>query len=197
MMKMFGISDTNLAFNATIDHIITDYTPLNHTLVGLRKFLPEFNKKYGIEKSILTVITDGYSHSSDYLRESEEENADRRSQTDDSWREIVNRYILDPYSNKVYPYDTKTERYGYNDFELTQNLLEWISDTCNVVVTGYFVFSKKGDFTATISDIKSDDDGYDYQERDQMWRDMKKTGSQSKRLQQTILNMCLNTSATG
>ena len=151
-------------------------TPLNHTLVGLRKFLPEFNKKYGIEKSILTVITDGYSHGSDYLRESEEENADRRSQTDDSWREIVNRYILDPYSNKVYPYDTRNERYGYNDFELTQNLLEWISDTCNVVVTGYFVFSKKGDFTATISDIKSDDDGYDYQERDQMWRDMKKTG---------------------
>ena len=151
-------------------------TPLNHTLVGLRKFLPEFNKKYGIEKSILTVITDGYSHGSDYLRESEEENADRRSQTDDSWREIVNRYILDPYSNKVYPYDTRNERYGYNDFELTQNLLEWISDTCNVVVTGYFVFSKKGDFTATISDIKSDDDGYDYQERDQMWREMKKTG---------------------
>ena len=97
-------------------------TPLNHTLVGLRKFLPEFNKKYGIEKSILTVITDGYSHGSDYLRESEEENADRRSQTDDSWREIVNRYILDPYSNKVYPYDTRDERYGYNDFELTQNL---------------------------------------------------------------------------
>ena len=151
-------------------------TPLNHTLVGLRKFLPEFNKKYGIEKSILTVITDGYSHGSDYLRESEEENADRRSQTDDSWREIVNRYILDPYSNKVYPYDTRNERYGYNDFELTQNLLEWISDTCNVTVTGYFVFSKKGEFTATISDIKSDGDGYDYLERDQMWREMKKTG---------------------
>ena len=151
-------------------------TPLNHTLVGLRKFLPEFNKKYGIEKSILTVITDGYSHGSDYLRESEEENADRRSQTDDSWREIVNRYILDPYSNKVYPYDTKTERYGYNDFELTQNLLEWISDTCDVTVTGYFVFSKKGDFTATISDIKTPDNGYDYLERDQMWREMKKTG---------------------
>ena len=151
-------------------------TPLNHTLVGLRKFLPEFNKKYGIEKSILTVITDGYSHGSDYLRESEEENADRRSQTDDSWREIVNRYILDPYSNKVYPYDTRDERYGYNDFELTQNLLEWISDTCNVTVTGYFVFSKKGEFTATISDIKTPGDGYDYLERDQMWREMKKTG---------------------
>ena len=151
-------------------------TPLNHTLVGLRKFLPEFNKKYNVEKSILTVITDGYSHGSDYLRESEEENADRRSQTDDSWREIVNRYILDPYSNKVYPYDTRDERYGYNDFELTQNLLEWISDTCNVTVTGYFVFSKKGEFTATISDIKTPGDGYDYLERDQMWREMKKTG---------------------
>ena len=151
-------------------------TPLNHTLVGLRKFLPEFNKKYGIEKSILTVITDGYSHGSDYLRESEEENADRRSQTDDSWREIVNRYILDPYSNKVYPYDTRDERYGYNDFELTQNLLDLISDTCNVTVTCYFVFSKKGEFTATISDIKTPGDGYDYLERDQMWREMKKTG---------------------
>ena len=149
-------------------------TPLNHTIVGLRKFLPEFNKKYGIEKSILTVITDGYSHGSDYLRESEEENADRRSQTDDSWREIVNRYILDPYSNKVYPYDTRSERYSYNDFDLTQNLLEWISDTCSVTVTGYFVFSKKGDFTATINDINPDN--YTWDKRDQMWRDMKKTG---------------------
>ena len=150
-------------------------TPLNHTLVALRKFLPEFNKKYGIEKSILTVITDGYSHGSDYLRESAEEAKERNDQSDGSWREIVNRYILDPYSNKVYPYDTRSERYGYNDFELTQNLLEWLSDTCNVTVTGYFVFSKKGDFTATISDIKSED-GFDWQERDQMWREMKKTG---------------------
>ena len=39
-------------------------TPLDHTLVAMRKFLPEFNKKYNIEKSILTVITD-FSHSSD------------------------------------------------------------------------------------------------------------------------------------
>ena len=148
-------------------------TPLNHTLVGLRKFLPEFNKKYNIEKSILTVITDGYSHGSDYLRETEEENEDRRSQTDDSWREIVNRYILDPYSNKVYPYDTKTSRYSYNDFELTQNLLEWLSDTCNVTVTGYFVFSKKQEYTSAMADILPDSD---WMERDQMWKDMKKTG---------------------
>ena len=148
-------------------------TPLNHTLVGLRKFLPEFNKKYNIEKSILTVITDGYSHGSDYLRETEEENEDRRSQTDDSWREIVNRYILDPYSNKVYPYDTKASRYSYNDFELTQNLLEWLSDTCNVTVTGYFVFSKKQEYTSAMADILPDSD---WMERDQMWKDMKKTG---------------------
>ena len=185
--KVFGVliddeSAWNIRYKSGFsgDHRPHNYrlggTPLNHTLVGLRKFLPEFNKKYGIEKSILTVITDGYSHGSDYLRESEEENADRRSQTDDSWREIVNRYILDPYSNKVYPYDTRDERYGYNDFELTQNLLEWLSDTCNVTVTGYFVFSKKGEFTATMSDIKTPGDGYDWTERDQMWREMKKTG---------------------
>ena len=119
------------------------------------------------------MITDGYSHGSDYLRETEEENEDRRSQTDDSWREIVNRYILDPYSNKVYPYDTKTSRYSYNDFELTQNLLEWLSDTCNVTVTGYFVFSKKQEYTSAMADILPDSD---WMERDQMWKDMKKTG---------------------
>ena len=148
-------------------------TPLNHTLVALRKFLPEFNKKYGIEKSILTVITDGYSHGTDYLREDESERQERKDQEGDSWREIINRDIIDPYSNKVYPYDDKKERYNYNDFGLTQNLLEWISDTCNVTVTGYFVFSKKGEFTQTCQDILPD---MTWQERDQMWRDAKKTG---------------------
>ena len=148
-------------------------TPLNHTLVALRKFLPEFNKKYGIEKSILTVITDGYSHGTEYLREDESERQERIDQEGDSWREIINRDIIDPYSNKVYPYDDKKERYNYNDFGLTQNLLEWISDTCNVTVTGYFVFSKKGEFTQTCQDILPD---MTWQERDQMWRDAKKTG---------------------
>ena len=39
-----------------VEHLLTS------TLVAMRTLLREFNKEYGIEKSILTVITDGYSH---------------------------------------------------------------------------------------------------------------------------------------
>ena len=51
-------------------------TPLDATLVAMRKFLPEFNKRYNVEKSILTVITDGFSHSSDVLRQDDAERKD-------------------------------------------------------------------------------------------------------------------------
>ena len=44
-------------------------TPLDHTLLAMRKMIAEFNKNYQVEKSILTVITDGYSHQSEFLYE--------------------------------------------------------------------------------------------------------------------------------
>ena len=56
--------------------------------------------------------------------------------------------FLDPYSNKTFIYeDTSGDNYySRNDFENTQNILEWLSDTCNVTITGYFIFSTKRDW---------------------------------------------------
>ena len=61
-VNYFDIDDSNNYWNWKYDDNLEPYnyrlggTPLDHTLVAMRKFLPEFNKKYGIEKSILTVI---------------------------------------------------------------------------------------------------------------------------------------------
>jgi hypothetical protein len=156
-------------------------TPLDECLTAMRKFIPEFNHKYQIEKSILTVITDGYSHSSRFFDSGDEERADETAQIGDEdkgeyrsrWRK--KRFFLDPYINKSYIYEDNVDGYHYNhnDFEKTQNLLEWLSDTCNVTVTGYFVFSKKQDFRSTAYQILGD---AAYDQIDIMWRDMKKAG---------------------
>ncbi len=132
-------------------------TPLNHAIACLRYWLPEFNKKYGIEKSILTVITDGFSHESHLFSTSDAEHEDFKSQTEGeeySWRIKNRRNIIDPYLNKTFEYEVKE---GYSDrdyFGKTGNLLEWISSTCNVTVTGYFVFSKKRDFDNLLYNVK-------------------------------------------
>ena len=152
-------------------------TPLDHTLVAMRKFLPEFNRKYNVEKSILTVITDGFSHSSDLLRKDETEHADIKAQVGDEWRYNSQRYILDPYSNKTFIYEDKSgdNYYSRNDFEGTQNILEWLSATCNVTVTGYFIFSTKRDWMNAADCITKGANLY-YDEQSKMWNDMKKTG---------------------
>jgi hypothetical protein len=132
-------------------------TPLNHAIACLRYWLPEFNKKYGIEKSILTVITDGFSHESHLFNTSDAEHEDFKSQTEGeeyTWRIKNRRNIIDPYLNKTFEYEVKE---GYSDrdyFGKTGNLLEWISSTCNVTVTGYFVFSKKRDFDNLLYNVK-------------------------------------------
>tara|TARA_B100002019_G_C21270765_1_gene602125 strand:- start:707 stop:3118 length:2412 start_codon:yes stop_codon:yes gene_type:complete len=132
-------------------------TPLNHAIACLRYWLPEFNKKYGIEKSILTVITDGFSHESHLFSTSDAEHEDFKSQTEGeeyTWRIKNKRNIIDPYLNKTFEYEVKE---GYSDrdyFGKTGNLLEWISSTCNVTVTGYFVFSKKRDFDNLLYNVK-------------------------------------------
>ena len=154
-------------------------TPLDHTLVAMRKLLPEFNHKYKVEKSILTVITDGYSHSSRFFQGSDEETADITAQqeTGDSlYRSRYNskRYFLDPYINKTYLYEDKTgDNYYRSNMQTTQNILEWLTDTCNVIVTGYFVFSKKNEFRQTAIELMGNS-AYDL--IDNAWKDMRKSG---------------------
>ena len=183
-INYFDCDDSNNYWNWKFNDNLEPYnyrlggTPLDHTLIAMRKFLPEFNTKYNIEKSILTVITDGFSHSSDLLGKSAEEHADIKSQIGDEWRYNSQRYILDPYTNKTFIYEDKSgDNYYYrNDFEGTQNILEWLSKTCNVTVTGYFVFSTKRDWMNSAEYITKGTGMY-YDEQSKMWNDMKKTGS--------------------
>jgi len=144
-------------------------TPLDHSIIAMRKLVPAFNKRYGIEKSILTVVTDGFSHESQMLKKTDEEYADQRSQeTEDSWRGTSHRYLKDPYTKASYLFDG-----NYIDaWNRTCNLLEWISDTTGVTITGYFIFSKKRDFSNLVYYLKE----ISWSEEASSWRQMKKTG---------------------
>ena len=51
-----------------------------------------------VEKSILTVITDGFSHSCDKISQSDVERAqmsEQMSESDDGWRIKQDRYLID------------------------------------------------------------------------------------------------------
>jgi hypothetical protein len=126
-------------------------TPLDHTITAMRVLVPLFNAEYGIEKSILTVITDGYSHSSEVFKETEEERKDKHDQQDTcsdtsnySWRTRNKRFLVDPFTNKSHLLsDTNA---SVDSFNRTQNLLDWVSKETGCIVTGYFVLSGKNDF---------------------------------------------------
>jgi len=149
-------------------------TPLDQSLVTLRKLLPKFNAQYSIEKSILTIITDGYSHQGDFLDKSTEEYEVIKSQQteQDSWRTPQSREIIDPYSKKVYAYSTDTGYSGRNGFKNTQNLLDWLSKECNVTVTGYFVLGKKRDMMDLLYVANDKLSSIS----DEIWRQVRKTG---------------------
>ena len=202
----FDCDDSNNYWNWKFDDNLEPYnyrlggTPLDHTLVAMRKFLPEFNKKYNVEKSILTVITDGFSHSSDLLRQDDAERKDVKDQIGDEWRYNSQRYILDPYSNKTFIYEDKSgdNYYSRNDFDNTQNILEWLSATCNVTITGYFIFSTKRDWM-NVADVLTKGTGMYYDEQSRMWNDMKKTGSviKVKGYNKLFLTAASNLATTG
>lgn len=151
-------------------------TPLDQTLVALRTLLPEFNARYQVEKSILTIITDGFSHSADFLRQGEEERKDIHEQEKNigelAWRTSRSRDLIDPYTNKVFPLQEKSDYYSRGGFSVTQNILEWISETCGVIVTGYFVMGKKQDMYNVLG-FTENGNSIDY---DTCWREIRKEG---------------------
>ena len=154
-------------------------TPLDTTLVAMRGLLPKFNKAYGIEKSILTVITDGFSHSADILNLNDEERAEQREQMGDgdSWDFGQERDIIDPINGRVYPYEVRERRYYRNDFKKTQNLLDWVSKTTGVTVTGYFVCGRKGDMISLLQSCGEIENTYDHDGTIQtMWTKARKEG---------------------
>lgn len=148
-------------------------TPLDQCLVGLRKLIPEFNTAYGIEKSILTIITDGYSHQAECLYTDEEERKQILEQCpdEDTWRYNKQRKLVDPYSGKVYNYEENN--YYRGGFQRTTNLLEWLKAETGVITTGYFVCGRKQDFMALMSEIGHDMDYSD----NSAWLQTRKTGT--------------------
>jgi len=146
-------------------------TPLDAAIVAMRCLLPEFNTEYGIEKSILTIITDGYSHSADILSKSDEEHDDVQEQagTESSWRCTQKRTLIDPFSNKAYDYSTNAYNRGDQSFTQTQNLLDWVSNETRCIVTGYFCLSRKGDLWDLSRNLPSMD-------VDVNWRQIRKEG---------------------
>tara|TARA_Y100001935_G_scaffold165905_2_gene136592 strand:+ start:11173 stop:13542 length:2370 start_codon:yes stop_codon:yes gene_type:complete len=156
-------------------------TPLDHTLIAMRKFIAEFNKNYAIEKSILTVITDGYSHGSDFLSEQDQERKDLEIQSgsDSVWRFRDNweRYLKDPYSGKVYKIKGKGGYYDSCDWDRTSNILDWIAQETGVTVTGYFVFSRKGDFVSMVRSLPEFAGRFSHEvDFGKMWRECRKEG---------------------
>ena len=169
---------------------------MNSVSVAMRKFLHEFNKRYNVEKSILTVITDGYSHGADVLRQDDAEREDIKIKLVMSGDTNSQRDILDPYTNKTFILNNGNYYYR-NDFGQTQNLLEWFSQTCNVTVTGYFIFSNKRDFMNTSEIIQG---FYNKVTKIEIrLNDMKKTGCVINviGLQQIILDIIFNIDVQG
>jgi hypothetical protein len=150
-------------------------TPLDNSLLAMRTELVKFNKKYNVEKSILTVITDGFSHQSDAFEKSSEETLDQDDQEknidsgDYGWRRTrQTRKFQDPFSKKLYTYSDQTG-YSSNGFVQTQNLLDWISKETGVIVTGYFVFETKREIYSISGTV-------DLGDVDATWRQMRKEG---------------------
>ena len=130
-------------------------TPLNHSLLAMRKFLPEFKSKYQLEKVILTVVTDGFSHDSQYLRDSygDAEIKDQLGEDESYYNVQKEIYIQDPYSNKNYLYKKAEGRdyYDRQDWFKTSALLDWLEKETGVIVTGYFALNAKRDFYSILN----------------------------------------------
>ena len=146
-------------------------TPLDHCLTAMRRLIPDFNAEYGIEKSILTVITDGYSHRSDVFSKSNEEYEEAKEQQNEDeyyWRSQTKRYLIDPYNNNSHIYHDSSCK-GDDSFDQTQNILEWLSQETGVIVTGYFVLARKQDLYNLYNNLPSMD-------VDSTWRQIRKEG---------------------
>lgn len=157
------------------EHIAHRYnlggTPLDAAIVSMRTHLKEFQKAYGLEKSILTILTDGFSHSARILNKDEEENASINEQIGDEWNYNHKRQIIDPYSRKVHDF-MDGARYHQGEFKRTQNLLEWIGKETGAIITGYFVVSKKQDACAIYERATGE-----WHLPDNVWADIRKTGT--------------------
>lgn len=153
-------------------------TPLNDCLFKMRVQLQKFNQQYKVEKSILSILTDGYSHPSTIIDLTSEENEEvwESGFRSNGFRSNCNITIIDPFSRKAYTmpsqsYDPKTS------FNVTQKLIDWVASECNAIVTGFFILGSKRDFRTLKGIIYNDSYRYLTDELiAKEWREIRKSG---------------------
>ena len=147
-------------------------TPLDECLILMRKSLHDFNNKYKIEKSVLTVLTDGYSHKSSILSLDNDQNREMF----DGFRASskMTRTIIDPVSRKSYV--LPISRYDESTFETTQILLDWVSKECNCTVTGFFVLNKKREYVQLKLSLQDNSSCFSDEILRKEWLELRKTG---------------------
>ena len=127
-------------------------TPLNTAIIWSRFFLPKFKKQYGLDIVHTTIITDGYSDRfqfNEYDKDS---------------------FIVDPITKKSYVVE------GYNGdsrCDDTKNLLEWLKDTTNTRVSGYFIVVRKNEFRNAVWNLV---DNRSYSKSEEDWKEVRKVG---------------------
>ena len=94
----------------------------------------------------------------------------------DSWDIREQKNIIDPYNRRVYPFSSQN-RYSYNDFSHTQNLLDWLAKTTGVIVTGYFCLEKKGDAYTLLNHIRDGIEDRPWFDLEGIWKEARKTGT--------------------
>jgi hypothetical protein len=147
-------------------------TPLDDCLFTMRTALKDFNDNYKVEKSVLTILTDGYSHDAPLLEMSQEE---RNEFYYSPHGTKMTRTIIDPFTRKAY--NIPVARYGVDRFSVTQALIDWVATECNATVTGFFVMTKKHDFV----ELKRSIYGADFTQLGddrirKEWADLRKNG---------------------
>ena len=86
------------------------------------------------------------------------------------------RDIIDPINGKVYKYLSAKDRWDRNDFDQTQNLLDWVGQTTGAIVTGYFVCGKN-DMTNLLMVIGHETyKDYNYDKQNAMWKEDRNNG---------------------
>ena len=137
-------------------------TPLNEALIAMTKIIPQFKKKYDIEKLSFITLTDGYSNTSCSRTMKYQEGKEKR--TLESTYEESGITVL---KGKKKTYTTNKTSY-WSDKNTTSLLLEYIKTELDTTNIGFYLLKSKGrrEFERQYSYSWIKKYGYEKQDRD-------------------------------
>lgn len=109
-------------------------TPLNDTIVVANDVLKKFRKKYGVEIVNTVFVTDGDSNTISGVMD---DNGETRHFGNTSWYSPDSSIVEDPITKKSYTLSNRQD--------LTNALLQSLSDRNNVNTIGYFIGNRPAD----------------------------------------------------